>query len=174
MEWYQIVFELIDMRSFSNLWYWIMLAVMWSSSSHWVLGVPFDLISRARKQGGEAQSDLEVLVRINTTRLLYITRTAGSWLMAFLCFILSALLMLGFYYQIEFAQAVLFLFLPMTIMAAMSVRVAALIEADQPTGAILDRRLMRHRFSVQLLGMISIFLTSMFGMYQNMQIGALG
>lgn len=174
VDWYQIIFELIDMRSFSNLWYWIMLAVMWSSSSHWVLGVPFDLISRARRQGGEAQQDLEALVRINITRLLYIARTSGIWLIAFLCFILSALLVLAVYYQIEFAQAVLFLLVPMTILAAMSLRVATLIEAQALVGEALDHRLMRHRFSIQLLGMVSIFVTSMFGMYQNMQIGALG
>ncbi len=174
MDWYQIVFEHIDMRSFSNLWYWIVLAVMWSSSSHWVLGVPFDLISRARRDGGTAQQDLELLVRINSTRMLYIARTSGTWLIAFLCFILSTLLMLGFYYDIEFAQAVLFLLVPMTALAAMSIRVAGMIEAQALQGEELDRRLMRHRFSVQLLGMVSIFVTSMFGMYQNMQIGALG
>ena len=174
VEWYQIIFELIDMRSFSNLWYWIMLAVMWSSSSHWVLGVPFDLISRARRHGGDEQADLETLVRINTTRLLYISRTAGTWVMAFLCFILSTLLVLGFYYQIEFAQAVLLLFAPMSVLAALSVRVARIIEAQGLLGDALDRQLMRHRFTIQLLGMVSIFVTSMFGMYQNMHIGALG
>jgi hypothetical protein len=47
-----IVFEVIDMRSFSNLWYWIALAVLWSSTSHWVLGVPFDMIQRARRRAG--------------------------------------------------------------------------------------------------------------------------
>jgi len=40
--WYETIFELIDMRSFSNLWYWIVLSVLWSTMSHWVLGVPFD------------------------------------------------------------------------------------------------------------------------------------
>jgi hypothetical protein len=174
VEWYQIIFELIDMRSFSNLWYWIILAVMWSSSSHWVLGVPFDLISRARRQGGEAQQDLELLVRINTTRLLYIARTSGTWLIGMLCFILSALLILAVVYRIEFAQAVLFLLAPMCILAAMSIRVAGIIEAGENSGEVLDLRLMRHRFGIQLLGMVSIFVTSMFGMYQNMHIGALG
>lgn len=174
MDWYQIIFELIDMRSFSNLWYWIVLAVMWSSSSHWVLGVPFDMISRARRQGGAAQEDLELMVRINITRLLYIARTAGTWLIAFVCFIFSTLLMLGFYYQIEFAQAVLFLLVPMSLLAAMSLRVAGLIESEALQGEALDRRLQRHRFSTQLLGMVSIFVTSMFGMYQNMHIGVLG
>ncbi|MCU0909379.1 MAG: component of SufBCD complex, partial [Rhodobacteraceae bacterium] len=32
MDWYLTVFEVIDMRSFSNLWYWIGLAVLWSSA----------------------------------------------------------------------------------------------------------------------------------------------
>ncbi len=45
--------------SFSNLWYWIALAVMWSSTSHWVLGVPYDMIQRARREGGQAEADLE-------------------------------------------------------------------------------------------------------------------
>jgi hypothetical protein len=52
--WYSNVFEVIDMRSFSSLWYWIALAVMWSSASHYVLGVPFDLVQRARRRGGQA------------------------------------------------------------------------------------------------------------------------
>ncbi len=91
MNLYQVIFELIDMRSFSNLWYWIMLAVMWSSASHWVLGVPFDVISRARRHGGEAQDDLETLVRINTARMLDIARTAGIWLVGFLFFLISTL-----------------------------------------------------------------------------------
>ena len=83
LQWYDILFELIDFRSFSNLWYWLALSVIWSSASHWVLGVPFDMISRAKRHGGAAQDDLETMVRINTGRMLYIVRTAGSWLVAF-------------------------------------------------------------------------------------------
>ncbi|WP_348523117.1 component of SufBCD complex [Cypionkella aquatica] len=162
------------MRSFSNLWYWIMLAVMWSSASHWVLGVPFDVISRARRKGGDLQDDLEVLVRINTGRMLDIARTAGVWLVAFLCFILSALLMLAIWYEIEFAQALLFLLVPMCILSLMSLRTARMIEAGENAGTALHRRLVRHRISTQALGMVSIFVTSMFGMYVNLNIGVLG
>ncbi|MFC3180166.1 component of SufBCD complex [Cypionkella sinensis] len=174
MNLYQVLFELIDMRSFSNLWYWIMLAVMWSSASHWVLGVPFDMISRARRQGGTLQDDLETLVRINTGRMLYIARTAGVWLVAFLCFMLTALLVLAVYYRIEFAQAVLFLLVPMTILSMLSLRTAGLIEAGESAGEALHRRLIRHRIATQALGMVSIFVTSMFGMYANLYIGVLG
>ncbi|WP_426035168.1 component of SufBCD complex [Cypionkella sp. TWP1-2-1b2] len=174
MNLYQVLFELIDMRSFSNLWYWIMLAVMWSSASHWVLGVPFDLISRARRQGGTLQDDLEVLVRINTGRMLFIAQTAGVWLVAFLCFILTALLVLAVYYKVEFAQAVLFLLVPMSMLSLMSLRTAGLIVGGQNSGEALHRRLIRHRIATQALGMVSIFVTSMFGMYANLHIGVLG
>jgi len=174
VNWYNVIFELIDMRSFSNLWYWIVLAVLWSTASHWVLGVPFDMISRARRHGGPAQDDLETMVRINCSRMLYITRAARSWLMAIWAFATTVMVLLGFGYHVEFAQALLFLFLPFSALMALSLRSAMLIEAGEDTGEALHRRLMRHRISTQVLGMVSIFVTSLFGMYQNMHIGVLG
>ena len=57
----QTIFELIDMRSFSNLWFWIALAVVWSSASHWVLGVPWDMALRAKRKGGQLAEDFETL-----------------------------------------------------------------------------------------------------------------
>ena len=91
MNWTQLVFDLIDLRSFSNLWYWIALAVTWSTASHWVLGVPYDMVLRARRHGGQAETDLEDIVRINITRLLYIAREAGLILVTLGTFTLTTL-----------------------------------------------------------------------------------
>ena len=44
MHWYDKIFELIDLRSFSNLWYWLGLSIFWSTVGHWVLGVPHDIV----------------------------------------------------------------------------------------------------------------------------------
>lgn len=174
MDWVEIIFELIDLRSFSNLWYWIALAVLWSSASHWVIGVPFDLIARARRDGGETMDDLETLVRINTTRMLTIARTAGLALVGGLCFAITALIILGFWYDVEFAQAVLLMLVPVSILGLMTLRTSRKIVAGENAGAALCRRLTWHRFSTQVLGMIAIFVTAMFGMYQNIQIGMPG
>ena len=73
----QNIIQLIDMRSFSSLWYWIALAVTWSTTSHWVLGVPFDMVTRARRRGGAEGEDLVTLTRINVARLMVIGREAG-------------------------------------------------------------------------------------------------
>ncbi len=173
LDWYQTLFEMIDMRSFSNLWFWIALAVMWSTASHWVLGVPFDMVLRARRQGGEAQADLEDIVRINVNRLLYISQVSGLWLLGLGFFVLTSLVLLGFAYGIEFAQALLLLGFPMSLVGLLSLSTARLIRIEGSTGDVLQRRLMRHRLYTQIIGMISIFVTALWGMYQNLSIGPL-
>lgn len=174
MEWYEIVREVIDLRSFSNLWYWIALAVVWSTTSHWVLGVPYDMALRARRHGGQAELDLETLVRINTNRLLHIGRVSGLWLLGLVSFLLTGLGILGFYYWVEFAQAVFLLAFPMTFVGLLSLSTARLIDDTEPTGEALFARLRTHRIITQAIGMVAIFVTAMFGMYQNISIGALG
>ncbi len=174
MGWFDAVFEVIDMRSFSNLWYWIGLAVVWSTVSHWVLGVPYDMVQRARRRGGEAERDLQDLVRINVNRLLYIVQLSGVWLLALGSAVLSTLAVLGFWYGVEFAQAVFLLLFPLSLVGLMSIATARRIRAEGDTGEQLYRRLFRHRLLTQVVGMVSVFVTAMWGMYQNLVVGPFG
>lgn len=174
MDWHETIFELIDMRSFSNLWFWIALAVVWSTASHWVLGVPYDMVARARRYGGQAEADLEDLVRINTNRLLFIGQVSGLWLLGLTCFLLTGLALLGFIYDVEFAQAVFLLGAPMSLVGALNMSTARLIQSQEAQGAQLWKRLARHRTYVQAIGMVSIFVTALWGMYQNMSVGPFG
>lgn len=174
MDWYTTLFEIIDMRSFSNLWYWIALAVMWSTASHWVIGVPYDMVQRASRRGGQLQLDLEMLVRIYCNRILYIAGTTGLWLLGIGSGLLTMLLLLGFVYGSEFSQAVFLLVFPMSLVGLMSLNTARIIRDQQLDGKALRDRLMRHRLQIQIIGMISIFVTSMWGMYQNLVLNAWG
>lgn len=174
MDLYQTILEVIDMRSFSNLWFWIALAVVWSSASHWVLGVPYDMVLRARRQGEQAQIDLEDMVRINVNRLLYITQVSGMWILGFTCFFLTMLFTLAVFYNFEFAQAVLLLAFPLSLVAVLSVSTAQQIHEESATGDLLYRRLARHRLYTQIIGIVSIFVTSIWGMYQNLYVGPFG
>jgi ABC-type protease/lipase transport system fused ATPase/permease subunit len=168
-----MIFDLIDLRSFSNLWYWIALAVLWSTTSHWVLGVPFDLVTKARRNGGQAEQDLHDLVGINVRRMLYIASVAGMWLIGIVAFVFTVLLVLGFIYGSEFAQAVFLLVVPMAIVGALSLSTAQQISVQGMEGENLYRKLTRHRIKVQAIGMVSIFVTSLWGMWQNMQVFAI-
>ncbi|WP_353475180.1 component of SufBCD complex [Salipiger sp. H15] len=174
MDWTRLVFETIDMRSFSNLWFWIALAVAWSTTSHRVLGVPFDMVGRARKHGGQAAQDLEDMVRINVNRRLFIVEEAGLWLVALAAALLTMLASLGFWYDIELAQALFLLGFPMSLVGLLSIATAERIRGRGLSGEALWRKLTVHRFWVQVIGMISIFVTAMWGMYQNLAHGVLG
>lgn len=174
MQWYQTLFDLIDMRSFSSLWYWIVVAVTWSMSSHWMIGVPYDMLTRARRQGGRAAEDLDVLAHIYADRLAGIGGHAGLGLVGFASFVIATLATLGFGYGIELAQAVLCLFLPLCLVVVLSIRTARHIRAAGETGPALWRRLMLHRFAVQGIGVISLFVTGMYGMWHNLQLSVFG
>ena len=145
MELFSTIREVIDLRSFSNLWYWIGLAVLWSSTSHWVLGVPYDLITRAHRQGGEAMNDLRDIVRVNVNRLLFVSRTAGDWLAGSAAALFTGLAIAGWYYRQEFCQAVFLLLFPMVFVGALSVMRAAQIAEHWPEGDALFKLLHRHR-----------------------------
>ncbi len=174
MNWYTSIFEIIDMRSFSNLWYWIVLAVLWSSASHWVLGVPYDMISRARRVGGQPQADLLDIVRINVNRLIYIVDVSGVWIFAFASFLLAMLATAGFFYEFEFAQAVFLLIFPMSLVGLLNLSLARKLTRHEMTLETVSKGLLRCRLYTQLIGMVSILVTSLWGMYQNLSIGVLG
>ncbi|WP_147124938.1 component of SufBCD complex [Shimia ponticola] len=173
MDFYTTIFEVIDMRSFSNLWYWIALAVLWSSAAHWTLGVPYDMIQRARRKGAEAQHDLEDITRINVKRLLMISSVAGLLILGFAMFLLTTLGLLAFYYSVEFAQALFLMVLPMSLVGALSVSAAQKINERNIQGHELIRVLLRHRFWIQVIGVFAIFFTALWGMYQNLRLGVL-
>ncbi len=172
--WYSAVFDVIDMRSFSNLWYWIALAVLWATVSHWVIGVPYDMVIRARQKGGEAVKDLEDMVRINCNRIGYIWELSGIWLLAFGSAANTALAIIGFWYKVEFAQALFLFTFPLSIVGLLSVRSVHRISARAADGPELQKMLSRHRIATQFIGMASVFVTAMWGMYQNLAIGPLG
>ncbi len=173
MDWKLLVSELIDLRSFSNLWYWIALAVTWSQASHWVVGVPFDMVLRARRLGGDTVRDLDDMTRVCVNRILYIHQTAGFALVAAVAAILTSLGILGFSYDVEFCQAVFLIAFPMALVGLLTLRTAARIAAANESGEILMKRLKWHRHAVQGLGVVSIFVTAMWGMFQNMNITVL-
>ncbi|MCV2869967.1 component of SufBCD complex [Defluviimonas sp. WL0002] len=173
MQWTVLISEVIDLRSFSNLWYWIALAVTWSQASHWVIGIPFDMVLRARRLGGRAEIELEEFTRHCVNRVLYIAQDAGLVLLVFGSAIYTTLAMLGFGYAVEICQALFLILFPLGIVALLTTRTARLIAEEGDSGEALQKRLRRHRMAVQAIGVVSIFVTVMWGMIQNVNVSVL-
>ncbi|WP_438956849.1 component of SufBCD complex [Cognatiyoonia sp.] len=171
MDWTTALFQVIELRSFSSIWYWMAVAVVWSSVSHFVLGVPNDLIQRARRdETGQGMRDLEDIARVNVNRLVHINQTAGAFLVGFIYFLLTALGLIAFYYWFELAQAIFLLALPLSFVLGISMHTAYVMNEAQPKGKELISALFWHRLKTQVVGIIAIFFTAMFGMYQNLDV----
>ncbi len=170
MNWNDAIFQIINLDTFSNVWYWLAVAVTWSVACHWIMGVPFDMIYRAKRDAEDAATDLEAMVAINVRRLNTITDIAGLWIMGFAAFVLSGLLMAGFYYGFEMAQGLFCLGLPLTLTGLISLRQSRVFAVKQPTGAALTTKLLRMRLLFQVIALMSIFATAMYGTYRNLSL----
>ncbi len=156
------------------MWFWIVLAVFWSVMSHFVIGVPFDMVQRAAKHGGQAMLDVEALARINANRLLQFTGAAGVILTGVAATALSMLGLLGFLYGAEVCQALFFLALPFTLVNVVAQRTARQVCERDTHGFDLIRRLRKHRTITQAIGFVSIFVTAFWGIFQTMNASVLG
>lgn len=159
--------ELIDIRSFSTVWYWIAMAALWFSVSHRVMGVPYDLILRARRLGGAADAELAVLARIHAERVLFVAESAPLVWVGLGAFGVTGLGLMAFVYDVEFAQALFCLLFPMLFVLRHRVVTARRIVAGAE-GPTLYRSLMQHRRIVQVIGVVAISATALYGTYQNL------
>ena len=173
MGFYGSVLEVLDTSSFSSIWYWIAVAVMWSLVSHFALGVPYDIVRRARSEPA-AQRDMADIVRVNINRLIALDERAALGATAVLAASLTMLALVGFAYGSEMAQAVFFLVFPLSLVLTLSIRRARRISAEAAEGDALRRHLLAHRRVVQLVGMVSLFVTALYGMFHNFAVGPFG
>lgn len=169
VNWNSSVFSTIDLGSFSNLWFWLMLAVAWSGMTHHVLGVPYDLIQRARRGVPQSMADVRALAEIQSRRRMEIMQAAGVWLVGFWAMVLSALATLGFVHGYELAQALTLLLGPLSLAAWVGLRLAAHLDRQMPEDAVLLRRLIRHRWLLQAMGLLTIFVTTLWGTWHNLE-----
>lgn len=161
----QSVFDLIELRAFASLWYWLLLGLVWTRVIHAPLGVPFDLLRRAERNDAQAARDVDMLAELELRHRQELADAAGPWGVAAWAFALSLLAILGIGYGIELAQALLLLAAPLAGVQALSARARTRIRAEALSGAPLRAALRRLRTLVQGLGMASVFFSALWGMY---------
>jgi len=78
--------------------------------------------------------------------------------------------MAGFYYGFELAQGLFCLGLPMSFTSMINLRLSRRFAVKQPTGEALTQAMLRTRFWIQVIAMVSIFVTALYGMYHNLNL----
>lgn len=150
------MFAFFSFASFYSVWYWVLTVVVWTLACHRTLGVPYDMVLRARRLPDVAQ-DVDRLATIHAERVAGIYRRSGAVLAAVCGFALAALATLGFWGWIEAAQAAFVLLLPLSAVAFATGRLALALRGSGERGEALRRRLARRRFWNQVIAVLAIF-----------------
>lgn len=176
MPFFDGILEFLDSRSFGTVWFWLMLVWLWTQTGREVLGVPVEIAHRVWAgrpvQPGDAETLLDWLsLQVPRWR---VGRSEAAGLLAFACFAFSSLIVLGFAYDLEFAQALVLVALPLAVRFALQLRLARQIGAV--LGAAQDGRLSvveagtsaalmmrRHRHWVTACSILAVSAAAMWG-----------
>lgn len=149
-----------DDTTFFSIWYWLLTAVFWSLASHFTHGVPYDVLRRAQRHGGE---DAEIADRLMRRMIVLVDHGAarwGVWGAAAAGFLLAALAVAGTLGDSEAATGLFLLFAPAAaifgIQLAEARRIAPHLH-EIPYEDLLAGFL-RRRTANQVGGMLAVFL----------------
>lgn len=149
------VFQTLAAASFQSLWYWILHVVIWTLACYRTLGVPQDMLLRARRRP-EIADRVDQLAHLTVERVTGIHDSVGPWIAAGIGFVLAALASLGFLARLETAQAGLALVLPLAIISYSKLRLALAIKRQGMVGPALVLALARRRVWHQLIAVVAM------------------
>ncbi|MCP5088438.1 MAG: component of SufBCD complex [Rhodobacteraceae bacterium] len=160
--------EVIGSRSFASVWYWIVFALVWTRTTHWTLGVPYEDARMGRKHGGQYQVDFETVLEINTRKTLEVFDNHNIILTALAAFFLTTIFTLGFLFRIQFMQAGFLLLFPLSLVGLLSIRLAHSLTARPLHGEELYKAYVLHRRIKQLIGAVAIMFSAFWGVGQTL------
>ena len=159
------VFDLISPAAFSSLWYWVVVALVWTRVAQAPMGLPVDAYDQARRIGGD--DDAFALLRTGVARHLgqgLRVQQLGVALWAFLLSSLAGLAVLG----LELAQALLFLAAPLGLAHLLVRATAQRMAGMEPALDPLLAELARLRLRLQIIAVLAIFVTAVYGMLHTL------
>ncbi len=159
----EIFIDLFRTKSFDDIWYWLLLAVAWSLTTYWTMGVGNQDAREAREKGGKYLVDFEELVGIYCERINNSIEKYGTSVILVISFILASLATLGFWFWILFAQALFLLLFPLCMTSLVTIYFASRQAEDPVSGQDLIKRYRKLRLVKQTIGVFAISTASFWG-----------
>jgi hypothetical protein len=149
------VFQFFAAASFQSLWYWTLHVVVWTLACYRTLGVPHDMLLRARRQP-EVAARVDELAHLACERVGGIYDTLGVPLAALAGFLLAGVFAMGFLSGIETAQAAFAIMLPLAVITYSKLRLALAVRRKRMVGPELVLALARRRVWHQFFAVLAM------------------
>lgn len=151
------LYEMLDWRAFSSLWFWVLFILLWLRSCQRIAHVPIAELIRAK--AGDV-GDFMSIVRIYATKPMLSTGFSDVIIVFVQFFGVTALVGLGLYWGSEIAFAVLTLILPAIVLHYADRRL--LKRAVSLPQAEVIRLWSRAHVRRQIFGALFIFVVSLY------------
>lgn len=149
------MFEIFAAASFLSIWYWVLHVVVWTMACTRTLGVPHDMLLRARRLP-EVARRVDLLAALAATRIGGIHDAIGPALAAGIGFLLAATFGLGFLSGVEIAKASFLILLPLAVIAYSKLRLALAVRRRGIAGPELVLALARRRLWHQFVAIAAM------------------
>lgn len=149
------LFETFAGASFQSVWYWVLHGVVWTLACYRTLGVPQDMLLRARRMP-DIGARVDTLAGLACERIGGIYDLFGVPIAAASAFVLTVAGFLGFWTGIEAAQAAFLLLLPLAIIGYSKLRLALAVRSQTMTGPRLVLALARRRIWHQFIAVLAM------------------
>ena len=171
------ILTLLDSRSFGSIWFWVMLVFAWTAAGRRIAGVPVDVVNAVARPDPTVPGDPAAVTLLDWLSLTLprwqMSGGSGAVIAGLAAFILTALAVLGFVYELEMAQALVLLILPFALVFVMEIRLAHRLQAvlaEAERGAPIDqaaaqaaRMMRRHRLGFALMSVLAVALSAFHG-----------
>ena len=167
-------FELIkflNANSFNNVWFWVLVSIIWLKSINFTFGVTISQIQKAQISGGSALIDIETIILINSRRRTEYINRFGLWIISIGMFLLSATATLGFWFSYELMQASTFLLVKLYYSYFSTLSLASKIKTKKLIGTDLCKAYLRCKNQKQFFGLLIILFISFFSSYYSIILG---
>lgn len=160
------ILDALGISSFETVWYWVLHVLVWTLVTHRTLGVPYDMILRARRLP-EVLDRVEALSLIFSERATALCRRVGVAAALVGGFVLSGLFALGFLSGLVLAQAAFLLLFPLAVIVYSTMTAALRIERRQFRGTVLLQVLARRHFWHQIVAVAALFAALSVAMFHH-------
>ena len=147
--------ETLAAASFLSIWYWVLHAVVWTLACYRTLGVPLDMLHRARR-APETAARVDALAHLASARIGAVHDLLGVPIAALAGFTLATLFVIGFGLGLEAARAALLLLLPLAVIGYSKLRLALAVRRRGLDGAELVLALARRRVWHQFIAVLAM------------------
>lgn len=151
--------RIIASAGFDSIWYWVLHVVVWTLVCARTLGVPQDMLIRARREPAVA-GRVELLAGVGAERIAAVHDLAGVPIAAAAGFVLAALAALGFLTGLESAQAIFMLLAPLAAIGYSNLRLALFLHGRRVAHPRLVLMLVHRRFWHQTIAVVAMLATA--------------